>query len=172
MSPGHDEYKGVEKVTFSKMSRHTHTQHSGCGGPNTIDRTRQHKTKYRCTTQPMYWSKPVLTHRCIGRYSVQVAGKGNLMYFFYTATVADTVRILWCSLAWPDTKWETRRDHPDIEYIQAKSKSHRTQSQQKIVALRYLYLRSTYTSALAKYSSPKILRTSASWYPPITTDTK
>ena len=45
MSPGHDEYKGVEKVTFSKMSRHTHTQHSGCGGPNTIERTRQDKTR-------------------------------------------------------------------------------------------------------------------------------
>ena len=55
MSPKHDEYKGDAKVTFSKMSRHTHTQHSGCGGPNTIiDRTRQDKTKYRCTTQPMY----------------------------------------------------------------------------------------------------------------------
>ena len=64
MSPGHDEYKGVEKVTFSKMSRHTHTQHSGCGGPNTIDRTRQDKTR-QDKVQVHYYATYVLKQTCI-----------------------------------------------------------------------------------------------------------
>ena len=92
MSPGHDEHKGVERLTFKNVKTHIHntpvvvviiTQTQDSNVRNTTD-----KTKYRCTTQP------VLTHRCIGRYIVQVVGKGNLMYFYYTVTVADTVRIL------------------------------------------------------------------------------
>ena len=98
MSPGHDEYKGVERLNFQKcQDTHIHntpvvvviiTQTQVSNVRNTTDKTRQDKTKYRCTTQP------VLTHRCIGRYIVQVVGKGNLIYFYYTVTVADTVRIL------------------------------------------------------------------------------
>ena len=84
MSPGHDEHKGVERLTFKNVKTHIHntpvvvviiTQTQVSNVRNTTDKTRQDKTKYRCTTQP------VLTHRCIGRYIVQVAGKGNLKNF-------------------------------------------------------------------------------------------
>jgi len=73
MSPGHDEHKGVERLTFKNVKTHIHntpvvvviiTQTQVSNVRNTTDKTRQDKTKYRCTTQP------VLTHRCIGRYIV------------------------------------------------------------------------------------------------------
>ena len=60
MSPGHDEYKGVEKVTFSKMSRHTYTTLLLWWSKHyRQDKTRQDKV------QVHYYATYVLKQTCI-----------------------------------------------------------------------------------------------------------